>query len=61
MSSWIRRKTADAWMSLTKDKVGHEINFNRHFYKYTRPLKEIDADLKKAEEEILRLLREVVG
>ena len=40
-----------------KDKVGYEINFNRHFYKYTppRPLEEIDADLKKAEEEILRL------
>ena len=63
MSSWIRRKTADAWMSRTKDKVGYEINFNRHFYKYTPPrsLEEIDADLKKAEEEILRLLREVVG
>jgi type I restriction enzyme M protein len=37
------------------------INFNRHFYKYTppRPLEEIDADLKCAEEEIVRLLREV--
>ena len=44
-----------------KDKVGYEINFNRHFYKYTppRPLDEIDADLKQAEDEILRLLREV--
>lgn len=51
----------DAWMDRTKDKVGYEINFNRHFYKYTppRPLKAIDADLKKAEEEIMRLLREV--
>ncbi len=51
----------DAWMDRSKDKVGYEINFNRHFYKYTppRPLEEIDADLKKAEEEILRLLREV--
>ena len=26
-----------------------------------RPLEEIDADLKRAEEEIVRLLREVVG
>jgi hypothetical protein len=45
----------------SKDKVGYEINFNRHFYKYTppRPLEEIDADLKKAEEKIMRLLREV--
>jgi len=51
----------DAWMDRSKDKVGYEINFNRHFYKYTppRPLEEIDADLKKAEEEIMHLLREV--
>ena len=34
---------------------------DRYFYKYTppRPLEEIDADLKKAEGVILRLLREV--
>ena len=51
----------DAWMDRSKDKVGYEINFNRHFYRYTppRPLEHIDADLKRAEEEILRLLREV--
>ncbi len=48
-------------MDRSKDKVGYEINFNRHFYKYTAPrsLEVIDADLKQAEEEILRLLREV--
>jgi len=53
----------DAWIDRTKDKVGYEINFNRHFYRYTppRPLEEIDADLKKAEEEIVRLLREVTA
>jgi type I restriction enzyme M protein len=51
----------DAWMDRGKDKVGYEINFNRHFYKFTPPRKlaEIDADLKKAEDKILRLLREV--
>lgn len=51
----------DAWMDRSKDKVGYEINFNRHFYKFTPPRKlaEIDVDLKKAEDEILRLLREV--
>lgn len=51
----------DAWMDRAKDKVGYEINFNRHFYKFNSPRKlaEIDADLKKAEDEILRLLREV--
>ena len=51
----------DAWMDRTKDKVGYEINFNRHFYRYAQPraLEVIDADLKRAEEEIVRLLREV--
>ncbi len=53
----------DAWMDRSKDKVGYEINFNRHFYKYTppRPLEEIDADLKRTEEEIARILREVTS
>jgi type I restriction enzyme M protein len=53
----------DAWMDRTKDKVGYEINFNRHFYRYQppRPLEAIDADLKRAEEEIVRLLREVTA
>ncbi|NOZ94673.1 MAG: SAM-dependent DNA methyltransferase, partial [Acidobacteria bacterium] len=58
----VRPHVPDAWMDRSKDKIGYEINFNRHFYKYTppRPLEEIDAELKEAEEEILRLLREVV-
>jgi type I restriction enzyme M protein len=50
-------------MDRTKDKVGYEINFNRHFYRYTPPrsLEEIDAELKLAEEEIMRLLGEVTA
>jgi len=57
----VRPHVPDAWMDRSKDKVGYEINFNRHFYKYTppRPLEVIDAELKQAEEEIKRLLREV--
>jgi len=59
----VRPHVSDAWVDRSKDKVGYEINFNRHFYKYTppRPLKEIDAELKQAEEEIMRLLREVTS
>lgn len=51
----------DSWMDRSKDKEGYEINFNRHFYSYTplRPLEEIDADLKQAEEKIVRLLGEM--
>ncbi len=50
-------------MDRSKDKVGYEINFNRHFYRYTPPrlLEEIDAELKQAEEEIMRLLKEVAS
>ena len=57
----VRPHVPDAWMDRGKDRIGYEINFNRHFYRYTppRPLEEIDAELKEAEEEILRLLREV--
>jgi type I restriction enzyme M protein len=53
----------DAWMDRSKDKVGYEINFNRHFYCHTppRPLEQIDADLKRAEEDVMRLLREVTS
>jgi len=56
----VRPHVPDAWMDRSKDRVGYEVNFNRHFYKYTppRPLEEIDVDLKRAEEEIMRLLRE---
>ena len=59
----VRPHVPDAWMDRSKDKVGYEINFNRYFYKYTppRPLEEVDAELRQAEEEIMRLLREVTG
>jgi len=51
----------DAWVDESKTKVGFEIPFTRHFYKYVppRPLEEIDAEIKALEQEILELLREV--
>ena len=61
----------DAWISPDftdeKDsgvgKVGYEINFNRHFYTYQppRPVAVIDQDLRKVENNILNLLKEVMG
>ncbi len=59
----VKPHVPDAWMDRSKDKVGYEINFNRHFYAFTppRPLAEIDADLKTAEDDIVRLLREVTS
>ena len=53
----------DAWMDRSKDRIGYEINSNRHFYKFTspRPLQEIDADLLVAEKRITRLLQRIVA
>jgi type I restriction enzyme M protein len=53
----------DSWANGENIRTAYEINFNRHFYRYIppRPLAEIDADLKRMEEEIVRLLREVVA
>lgn len=51
----------EAWIDHAKTKVGYEIPFTRHFYKYVppRPSEEIDADLNKLVGEIMELLREV--
>jgi len=61
----------DAWINTAirdeKDgelgKVGYEINFNRYFYQYTppRPLEEIQADIREVEQEIMVMLREMMG
>lgn len=51
----------DAWIDHQKTKVGYEIPFNRHFYKYVPPrsLGQIDIDLKTVTAEIVALLDEV--
>ncbi len=52
----------DAWIDHSKTKVGYEIPFTRHFYRYEppRPLTEIDADLKVLGREIQKLLDEAL-
>jgi type I restriction enzyme M protein len=57
----VRPYLPDAWIDETKTKVGYEIPFTRHFYKYVppRPLAEIDADLDKVIAEIMNILKEV--
>lgn len=49
------------WVDRSKDKIGYEIPFTRHFYRYVAPrsLEEIDADLNKLVREITLLLNEV--
>jgi len=53
----------DAWIDDGKTKVGYEIPFNRHFYRYEPPrdLDVIEKDIKRLEGEILDLLKEVTS
>jgi type I restriction enzyme M protein len=53
----------DAWIDHDKIKVGYEIPFTRHFYKYEppRPLPAIEADIQGLEKEIVRMLAEVTA
>jgi type I restriction enzyme M protein len=59
----VRPHVADAWIDEGKTRIGYEVPFTRHFYKYTppRPLEQIQADIKHVEQEILNALAEVVG
>lgn len=67
----VKPHVPDAWINTAivdhKDgkvgKVGYEINFNRHFYKYQppRPLEAIEADIKAVEEEVVRRLKEITA
>jgi type I restriction enzyme M protein len=52
---------ADAWVDHSKTKLGYEIPFTRHFYKYAppRPVAEIDTEIKALEADIQNLLHEV--
>ena len=53
----------DAWIDEDKTKIGYEIPFNRHFYRYVppRPLAAIDSDLETLSREMMELLKEVTG
>ena len=59
----VKPHVPDAWIDESKTRIGYEVPFNRHFYKYTppRPLEEIQAEIKQAEQEILKALAEVAG
>ena len=51
----------DAWIDHDKTRIGYEIPFTRHFYRFVppRPLAEIDADLRRLSAEIQEMLREI--
>lgn len=51
----------DAWIDHDKTKIGYEIPFTRHFYRYTppRPLEDIQKDLRQLVSEIQEMLGEI--
>ncbi len=51
----------NAWIDHDKTKIGYEIPFTRHFYRYTppRPLEDIQKDLHQLVSEIQDMLREI--
>lgn len=51
----------DAWIDHDKTRIGYEIPFSRHFYRYVppRPLEEIEKDLRVLVSEIQEMLGEV--
>lgn len=52
----------DAWIDEEKTKIGYEIPFTRHFYKYQelRPSGVIKAEIQELEESILKKLKKVM-
>ena len=59
----VRPHVPDAWIDESKTRIGYEIPFTRHFYKYKplRPLEVIDAEVKALEQEIQAMLAEVTS
>jgi|CZKU01.1.fsa_nt_gi type I restriction enzyme M protein len=51
----------DAWIDESKTKVGYEIPFTRHFYRYKalRPLSEIEGEIRALEGEIQGMLGDI--
>jgi len=59
----VKPYVADAWIDdSTRDKIGYEIPFTRHFYVYKplRPLEEIDTEIKQLQKEISQGLEELM-
>jgi type I restriction enzyme M protein len=62
MSKEVLPHVSDAWIDYSKTKIGFEVPFNRHFYKYNPPreLEAIENDIKVIEKNILQMLHEVI-
>jgi type I restriction enzyme M protein len=59
----VKPHVPDAWIDETKTKIGYEIPFTRHFYKYQplRPSEEIMKEIIELEKSISEKLKKVMG
>lgn len=59
----VKPHVPDAWIDESKTKIGYEIPFTRHFYKYQplRPSEEIIQEIMALEESIQEKLKKVMG
>ncbi|TZE82099.1 type I restriction-modification system subunit M [Calorimonas adulescens] len=59
----VKPHVPDAWIDESKTKIGYEIPFTRHFYKYQplRPSEEIMKEIRELEQSILEKLKKVIG
>ena len=59
----IKPYSPDAWLDRSKDVIGYEIPFTKHFYKFVspRPSDEIFKEIKKIEKEEKLLMKELFG
>ncbi|MEW4902164.1 type I restriction-modification system subunit M [Clostridium tetani] len=58
----VKPHVPDAWIDESKTKIGYEIPFTRHFYKYTslRNSEDIMKEIKELEESIMEKLKKVM-
>jgi len=59
----VKPHVPDAWIDETKTKIGYEIPFTRHFYKYQppRPSHEIMEEIKELEQQIAEKIKRVMA
>jgi len=59
----VKPHVPDAWIDESKTKIGYEIPFTRHFYKYQplRPSEEIMREIIELEKSITEKLKKVIG
>ena len=53
----------DAWIDFDKTRIGYEINFTKYFYEYTplRPAQQIKVEIEAIEEDITKLMQELLN